>query len=347
MSAPIKVGIVGYGYASKTFHAPFIATLPGYELTAISSSNLDKVTADWPDVEVVSSPEQLFANPEIELVIIPTPNDTHYPLASQALAAGKHVVVDKPFTVTVEEAQSLQQQAQQAGKLLSVYHNRRWDAGYLTLKKLFADGCLGDIKYYESHFDRYRPVTRQRWREAAVAGGGIWYDLGPHLLDQALQFFGKPASITADLGMIRPGAEAVDYFHVLLHYPDKKVVLHATTVAAAESPLYVIHGMKGSYVKYGLDSQEENLKNGLLPTHENWGIDQRNGVVTLSQGDALISQEWQNEKGNYGGYYLAIHEAIRHGAANPVQPQEAIEIMKLIEAGILSDKQKRTVTLDC
>ncbi|HEM6842826.1 TPA: oxidoreductase [Providencia stuartii] len=347
MSAPIKVGIVGYGYASKTFHAPFIATLPGYELTAISSSNSDKVTADWPDVEVVSSPEQLFANPEIELVIIPTPNDTHYPLASQALAAGKHVVVDKPFTVTVEEAQSLQQQAQQAGKLLSVYHNRRWDAGYLTLKKLFADGCLGDIKYYESHFDRYRPVTRQRWREAAVAGGGIWYDLGPHLLGQALQFFGKPASITADLGMIRPGAEAVDYFHVLLHYPDKKVVLHATTVAAAESPLYVIHGMKGSYVKYGLDSQEENLKNGLLPTHENWGIDQRNGVVTLSQGDALISQEWQNEKGNYGGYYLAIHEAIRHGAANPVQPQEAIEIMKLIEAGILSDKQKRTVTLDC
>ncbi|EMN4128656.1 oxidoreductase [Providencia vermicola] len=346
MSAPIKVGIIGYGYASKTFHAPFIATLPGYELTAISSSQPDKVTTDWPNVTVVSSPEQLLANPEIELVIIPTPNDTHYPLASQALAAGKHVVVDKPFTVTVEEAEALQQQAQKAGKILSVYHNRRWDAGFLTLKQLFADGCLGDIKYYESHFDRYRPVTRQRWRESAVAGGGIWYDLGPHLLDQALQFFGKPTSIHADLAMIRPNAEAVDYFHVLLNYADKKVILHATTVAAAESPLYVVHGMKGSYVKYGLDSQEDKLKSGALPNDENWGVDERNGVVTLSQGDELISKEWVNKKGHYGGYYLKIFDAIRHGAENPVQPQEAIEIMKLIEAGIISAKEKRTVDID-
>ncbi|EKT63240.1 oxidoreductase [Providencia burhodogranariea] len=346
MSTPIKVGIVGYGYASKTFHAPFIATLQGYELTAISSSNPDKVSADWPNVAVVSSPEELFSNPEIELVIIPTPNDTHYPLASEALAAGKHVVVDKPFTITVEEAQALQKQAQDAGKLLSIYHNRRWDAGYLTLKKLLADGSLGDIKYYESHFDRYRPVTRQRWRESAAAGGGIWYDLGPHLLDQALQFFGKPKSITADLGIIRPAAEAVDYFHAILEYTDKKVILHSTTVAAAESPLYVVHGMKGSYVKYGLDSQEDCLKSGQLPIIENWGEDKRNGFVTLSQGDDLITQELINEKGNYGGYYLAIHDAIRHGAANPVLPQEAIDIMKVIEAGILSNKEKCTVNID-
>lgn len=346
MSAPIKVGIVGYGYASKTFHVPFIATLPEYELIAISSSNSAKVSADWPDVAVVSSPEELFSNPDIELVIIPTPNDTHYPLASEALAAGKNVVVDKPFTITVEEAQALQTQAQEAGKLLSVYHNRRWDAGYLTLKKLLADGSLGDIKYYESHFDRYRPVTRQRWRESAAAGGGIWYDLGPHLLDQALQFFGKPKSITADLSMIRPGAEAVDYFHAILEFTDKKVILHATTVAAAESPLYVVHGINGSYVKYGLDSQEDCLKSGQLPTNENWGKDERNGYVTLSQGDDLITQELVNEKGNYGGYYLAIHDAIRNEAANPVLPQEAIDIMKLIEAGILSNKEKRTVDID-
>ncbi|MCW2254622.1 scyllo-inositol 2-dehydrogenase (NADP+) [Providencia alcalifaciens] len=346
MSAPIKVGIVGYGYASKTFHVPFIATLPEYELTAISSSNPAKVSADWPDVAVVASPEELFSNPEIELVIIPTPNDTHYPLASEALAAGKHVVVDKPFTITVEEAKALQKQAQDTGKLLSVYHNRRWDAGYLTLKKLLADGSLGDIKYYESHFDRYRPVTRQRWRESAVAGGGIWYDLGPHLLDQALQFFGKPKSITADLGMLRPGAEAVDYFHSILEYADKKVILHSSTVAAAESPLYVVHGMKGSYVKYGLDSQEDCLKSGQLPTSQNWGEDKRNGSVTMSQGDDLITQELVNEKGNYGGYYLAIHDAIRNGALNPVLPQEAIDIMKVIEAGILSNKEKRTINID-
>lgn len=346
MSAPIKVGIVGYGYASKTFHAPFIATLPEYELTAISSSNPDKVTADWPNVAVVSSPEQLFSNPDIELVIIPTPNDTHYPLASEALAAGKHVVVDKPFTITVEEAQALQQQAIKAGKLLSVYHNRRWDAGYLTVKKLFADGSLGDIKYFESHFDRYRPQPRQRWRESAAVGGGIWYDLGPHLLDQVLQFFGKPKSITADLGRIRPGSEAVDYFHVQLGYANTKVVLHATTVAAAETPLYVIHGMQGSYVKYGLDSQEDCLKNGRRPTDAKWGEDKRNGILTLSQGSDLITQELPNELGNYGGYYLAIYEAIRNGAANPVLPQEAINVMMLIEAGIQSAKEKCTIELD-
>ncbi|EKT56183.1 oxidoreductase [Providencia sneebia] len=346
MSAPIKVGIIGYGYASKTFHVPFIVTLPEYQLTAISSSNPEKVTADWPEVAVVSTPEQLFSNPEIDLIIIPTPNDTHYPLASAALAAGKHVVVDKPFTITVEEAELLKQQAIKAGKLLSIYHNRRWDAGYLTLKKLLADGCLGDIKYYESHFDRYRPMTRQRWRESSVAGGGIWYDLGPHLLDQALQFFGKPQSITADLAMIRPGAEAVDYFHVILNYSDKKVILHSTTVAAAETPLYVVHGMNGSYVKYGLDSQEECLKNGMLPTGAEWGIDPKNGSVTLSQNDELVTTEWVNEKGNYGGYYLEIYEAIRHGAKNPVLPQEAIDIMRLIEAGILSAQEKRTVNVE-
>ena len=346
MSKAIKVGIVGYGYASKTFHAPFIANMDGYELVAISSSDPNKVKADWPDMTVVSSPESLFSNPDIELIVIPTPNDTHYPLAQEALAAGKHVVVDKPFTVTVDEAELLKQQAENAGLLLSVYHNRRWDSGFLTMKKLLADGRLGDIKYYESHFDRYRPAVRQRWREAAGAGGGIWYDLGPHLLDQVLQFFGQPQSITADLAMIRPGAEAVDYFHATLDYADKKVVLHSTTVAAAEQPVYIVHGMEGSYVKFGLDIQEDHLKVGEKPQGEDWGVDKRNGIVTLSRNDELSQQEWPNEKGNYGGYYQAIYDAIRHGKPNPVTAEQAINVMKLIEAGELSAKNRQTIELD-
>ncbi|MGO2333893.1 oxidoreductase [Providencia sp.] len=343
MSKPIKVGIIGYGYASKTFHTPFLARLAGFELTAISSSDPSKVKADWPNINVVSSPEAIFADPEIELVVIPTPNDTHYPLSRDALAAGKHVVVDKPFTLNVEEALKLKQQAEKAGKLLSIYHNRRWDSGFRTVKKLLQDGCLGEIKYYESHFDRFRPVVRQRWREADIPGAGIWYDLGPHLLDQVLQYFGKPKGITVDLGKIRPGAEAVDYFHAMLEYADKKVVLHSTILAAAPMPIYIIHGMKGSYVKYGLDTQEDCLKNGLFPQDESWGEDQNKGIVTLSQGDEFITQEWSNEKGNYGGYYEAIHDAIRLGKANLVTPNEAIDIMKLIEAGILSAKEKRTI----
>ncbi|CAK7055373.1 oxidoreductase [Providencia huaxiensis] len=343
MSKPIKVGVIGYGYASKTFHASFLGFLKEYDLTAISTSDPNKVKADWPNVNVVASPEAIFADNDIELVVIPTPNETHFPLAKAALSAGKHVVVDKPFTLDVAQAEQLKQQAEQSGKLLSIYHNRRWDSGFLTVKKILQDGCLGDIKYYESHFDRYRPMVRQRWREANIPGSGIWYDLGPHLLDQVLQYFGKPMGITADLAMIRPNAEAVDYFHVILQYATKKVVLHATTLAAAPMPIYVIHGMNGSYVKYGLDPQEDCLKSGMKPEGEKWGVDDNTGIVTLSQGEALITQPWPNEKGNYGGYYQAIYDAIRHNKPNPVTPSEAIDIMKLIEAGIRSATEKRTI----
>ncbi|CDH04557.1 putative NAD(P)-binding dehydrogenase, with glyceraldehyde-3-P dehydrogenase-like and NAD(P)-binding domains [Xenorhabdus bovienii str. oregonense] len=346
MSDFLKVGLVGYGYASKTFHAPLIAGTSNVELVAISSSDTEKIRKDWPTITVVSSPEALFSDPDIDLIVIPTPNDTHYPLAQKALAAGKHVVVDKPFTITVEEAEALKKQAEEANLLLSVFHNRRWDAGFLTVMSLIQENRLGKLKYYESHFDRYRPVVRQRWREAAGAGGGIWYDLGPHLLDQAVQLFGKPHAITVDLGMIRPNAEAVDYFHAQLNYPDLKVVLHATTVAAAESPIYILHGMEGSYVKYGLDTQEERLKAGERPPRTDWGYDIRDGNVTVSQGDDLITQIIPTLSGNYGAYYAAIRDAIVAGKLNPVTADEAILIMKLIEAGEKSAKKQRTILID-
>ncbi|ERT11479.1 oxidoreductase [Photorhabdus temperata] len=345
MSDLLKVGLVGYGYASKTFHAPLIAGTAGVRLVAISSSNAEKVKSDWSNIAVVSHPEDLFNDPEIDLIVIPTPNDTHYPLAQKALAAGKHVVVDKPFTITVEQAESLKQQAEQAGLLLSVFHNRRWDSGFLTIKSLIRENRLGKLRYFECHFDRYRPVVRQRWREAAGEGSGIWYDLGPHLLDQAVQLFGKPQSITADLGMIRPNAEAVDYFHVLLNYPDIKVVLHATTLAAAESAVYTLHGMEGSYVKYGLDPQEERLKVGERPPQADWGYDIRDGVVTLSREDELVTEYIPTLPGNYSAYYAAIRDAITIGKLNPVTASEAIQIMKLIEAGTESAKQQRTVII--
>ncbi|MQL47167.1 oxidoreductase [Photorhabdus khanii] len=345
MSDLLKVGLVGYGYASKTFHAPLIAGTAGVKLVAISSSNAEKVKSDWANIAVVSCPEDLFNDPEIDLIVIPTPNDTHYPLAQQALAAGKHVVVDKPFTITVEQAESLKQQAEQAGLLLSVFHNRRWDSGFLTIKSLIKENRLGKLRYFESHFDRYRPVVRQRWREAAGEGSGIWYDLGPHLLDQAVQLFGKPQSITADLGMIRPQAEAVDYFHVLLNYPDIKVVLHATTLAAAESAVYTLHGMEGSYVKYGLDPQEERLKAGERLPHADWGYDIRDGIVTLSREDELVTEYIPTLPGNYAAYYAAIRDAITIDKPNPVTASEAIQIMKLIEAGTESAKQQRTVAV--
>ncbi|AVJ17880.1 oxidoreductase [Serratia rhizosphaerae] len=340
MAETLRVGLVGYGYASKTFHAPLIAGTPGLELAAVVSSDAGKVHADWPALPVVSEPQALFNDPSLDLIVIPTPNDTHYPLAQQALAAGKHVVVDKPFTVTLSQARALQQQAQQRGLLLSVFHNRRWDSDFLTLKTLLQEGSLGDVVYFESHFDRFRPQVRQRWREQGGAGSGIWYDLGPHLIDQALQLFGKPQTLFVDLGQLRPGSQSVDYFHALLQYGKRRVVLHASMLAAAEGPRYIVHGTQGSYIKYGLDPQEDRLKAGERLPQADWGYDMRDGVVTLSRDDVLAEQPLLTLPGNYPAYYAAIRDAINGDGANPVPAAEAIAVMEMIELGIESDKQQ-------
>lgn len=340
MAETLRVGLVGYGYASKTFHAPLIAGTPGLELAAVVSSDAGKVHADWPALPVVSEPQALFNDPSLDLIVIPTPNDTHYPLAQQALAAGKHVVVDKPFTVTLSQARALQQQAQQRGLLLSVFHNRRWDSDFLTLKTLLQEGSLGDVVYFESHFDRFRPQVRQRWREQGGAGSGIWYDLGPHLIDQALQLFGKPQTLFVDRGQLRPGSQSVDYFHALLQYGKRRVVLHASMLAAAEGPRYIVHGTQGSYIKYGLDPQEDRLKAGERLPQADWGYDMRDGVVTLSRDDVLAEQPLLTLPGNYPAYYAAIRDAINGDGANPVPAAEAIAVMEMIELGIESDKQQ-------
>lgn len=345
MSENIRVGLIGYGYASKTFHAPLIAGTAGMTLAAVSSSDAAKVQADWPGVPVVSEPKHLFNDPNIDLIVIPTPNDTHFPLAKAALESGKHVVVDKPFTVTLSQARELDALARSLGRLLSVFHNRRWDSDFLTVKALLDDGVLGEVAFFESHFDRFRPQVRDRWREQAGPGSGIWYDLAPHLLDQAVNLFGLPVSMTVDLAQLRPGAQATDYFHAILSYPQRRVVLHGTLLAAAESARYIIHGTRGSYVKYGLDPQEERLKSGERPPQEEWGYDMRDGVLTRMEGDEQIEESWLTRPGNYPAYYAAIRDALNGVAENPVPASQAIQIMELIELGIESAKQRATLSL--
>jgi predicted dehydrogenase len=343
MAEKIRVGLVGYGYASKTFHAPLIVGTLGMELAAVSSSDATKVHADWPLMTVVNDPQALFNDPSIDLIVIPTPNDTHFPLAQQAMAAGKHVVVDKPFTVTLSQAQQLQQQAEQSGLLLSVFHNRRWDSDFLTLKALLKEGSLGEVVYFESHFDRFRPEIRQRWREQAGAGSGIWYDLGPHLIDQTLQLFGKPETLFVDLGELRPGSQSVDYFHAVLNYGKRRVVLHSTVLAPAATARYIVHGTQGSFVKFGLDPQEDRLKVGERLPQEDWGYDMRDGIVTLSRDGALIEKPLLTIPGNYPAYYAAIRDAINGEGTNPVPASEAISVMEMIELGLESAKQQKAL----
>ncbi|MEP8985309.1 oxidoreductase [Enterobacter cloacae] len=345
MSDSIRVGLIGFGYASKTFHAPLIAGTPGMALAAVSSSDATKVHADWPGVPVVSEPKHLFNDPNIDLIVIPTPNDTHFPLAKAALEAGKHVVVDKPFTVTLSQARELDALAKSLGRLLSVFHNRRWDSDFLTVKALLSEGTLGEITFFESHFDRFRPQVRNRWREQAGPGSGIWYDLAPHLLDQAVNLFGLPVSMTVDLTQLRPGAQTTDYFHAVLSYPQRRIVLHGTMVAAAESARYILHGTRGSYVKFGLDPQEERLKNGERLPQEDWGYDMRDGVVTKVEGETLVEETLLTIPGNYPAYYAAVRDALNGTGENPVPASQAIQIMELIELGIESAKHRATLCL--
>ncbi|MEX1838883.1 oxidoreductase [Enterobacter cloacae] len=345
MSDSIRVGLIGYGYASKTFHAPLIAGTPGMALAAVSSSDATKVHADWPGVPVVSEPKHLFNDPNIDLIVIPTPNDTHFPLAKAALEAGKHVVVDKPFTVTLSQARELDALAKSLGRLLSVFHNRRWDSDFLTVKALLSEGTLGEITFFESHFDRFRPQVRNRWREQAGPGSGIWYDLAPHLLDQAVNLFGLPVSMTVDLAQLRPGAQTTDYFHAVLSYPQRRIVLHGTMVAAAESARYILHGTRGSYVKFGLDPQEDRLKNGERLPQEDWGYDMRDGVVTKVEGETLVEETLLTIPGNYPAYYAAVRDALNGTGENPVPASQAIQIMELIELGIESAKHRATLCL--
>lgn len=350
MKETFNVGLVGYGFASQTFHAPLIAATPGLKLTAVSSRDADKVHAALPDVEVDATPQALFARRDIDLVVIPTPNETHFPLAKAALAAGKHVVVDKPFTVTLSEGRLLRGQAEDSGKLLSVFHNRRWDSDFLTVRELLAAGTLGRLVHFESHFDRFRPAVRDRWRERPKPGGGIWYDLGPHLLDQVRLLFGMPRSILLDLHMRRDGARIDDDFHALLEYDGLRVVLHASALVAAESPRFVLHGTRGSYVKYGLDPQEDRLKAGETPAPQ-WGEDRRHGVLTLAEGAedsgdvTLTTREHATLPGDYLAYYAGVRDALLGEGAGPVAVDDALAVMQLLEAGLDSARQGRWVRI--
>jgi predicted dehydrogenase len=244
--------------------------------------------------------------------------------------------VDKPFTVTLDEAGELRSLADRLGLLLSVFHNRRWDADFLTLRSLLNDGRLGQITYLESRFERFRPLVRDRWRERAGAGGGLWYDIGPHLLDQALQLFGRPASVQGTLEIQRYAAEAVDYFRVVLMYPGLRVVLQGGMLGIDGGPRLIVQGSKGCYVKHGFDPQEEALKRGENPSHPDWGKDGSDGVLMIAGLGDAEQKTVPSLRGDYSCYYRAIADALLNGGSNPVPADDAVEVMRMIELVCLS-----------
>ena len=338
----IGVGLVGYGFAGKTFHAPLIRAVEGLDLKAIASSDAAKVKKDFPGMTVFADPAEMFARSEIDLVVIATPNDSHAPLARAAIAAGKHVVIDKPFTLDMEEARDLIAKAERRDRLLSVFHNRRWDSDFLAAKFGVESGVLGRVTHFESHIDRFRPEVRDRWRERRGPGAGVWYDLAPHMADQALQLFGLPDGVLGHLFLQRTGAQADDWAHAVLIYPDRRVILHASMIAAGGSPRFLVHGERGSLVKRGIDQQEAQLLEGMQPGAPGWGVDLDRMEIWNS---ARECRGMPTPAGDHRKYYMGIRDALRGVAPNIVPPIQALAVMAVMEAAAASSTEGRLMQL--
>ncbi|HDS9357665.1 TPA: oxidoreductase [Enterobacter chengduensis] len=339
----INVALIGYGFVGKTFHAPLIQSVDGLTLAVVSSRDEEKVKRDVPNAIVVATPEEAIQHPDVDLVVIASPNATHAPLATLALNAGKHVVVDKPFTLDLQEARDLIALADEKQLLLSVFHNRRWDSDFLGIKQTIEKGTLGQVKHFESHIDRFRPEVRVRWREQNVPGSGLWFDLGPHMIDQTLQLFGLPLSIQGNIATLRDGAEINDWAHVVLNYPEHKVVLHCSMLVAGGVSRFTVHGDKASVVKARIDQQEAQLLAGIVPGSESWGEDGDDMVLFNAQGEASALP---TPKGDQRQYYVSVRDALLGKIENPVHPVEALAVMAVLEAAVTSSETGSTQALE-
>ncbi|WP_284734767.1 oxidoreductase [Sphingosinicella terrae] len=335
----IGVGLIGYGLGGAVFHAPLIQACSGLSLEAVATSRPGPA-----GVATVRDPQALIDDPALSLIVVVTPNETHLALARAALEKGKHVVIDKPFVPTVAEADALIALAERQDRVLSVFHNRRWDGDFLTVRELVASGRLGEIMLAEMHWDRFRLGLRAGWKDRAAAGTGLLYDLGSHLIDQALQLFGPPDAVSADSAAHREGAGIDDYFDLTLAYGERRVRLCAATIVTAPRPRFALHGTGGSYVKYGLDPQEPQLQAELRPGDEGFAVEDPawHGIFTDPDGR---NERIATRPGRYLDYYAGIAAAIRGEASVPVDPADARSGLALIEAARRSAAEGRTIRL--
>ncbi len=344
MENKIKVGLVGWGISAKVFHAPFLKASPHYEVTSVLERHNQQSKVLFPEANIVTSFDELLQQ-DIDLVVITTPNDTHYPYTQQALETGRHVVVEKPFTVHSREAAQLGRLAKEKNRVLAVYHNRRYVSDYFTLKKILDEKWLGEVHTFEAHYDRYRAEERpSAWREKPFPGSGILYDLGAHLLDQTLILFGLPKTITADVKLQRPHAKAVDWFEVRLDYGSLQTTLKAGMLVREPGPRYLVHGSKGSFIKSGEDPQEARLRAGEMPSadmgrepEEIWGL------LHIEKDGVIIREKVPSERGDYGLFYEDLYQTLAHQKPFPVKPEQAYNVIKLIELAEESSQKKCTI----
>jgi scyllo-inositol 2-dehydrogenase (NADP+) len=362
MSTPIRTAVLGYGFAGRIFHSPFVHAVPGLELTTIVQRHGDNAAADYPATRVLRSVDEAFADPAIDLIVVATPNDSHVEMATRSLEAGKHVVIDKPIAGTSKEVLDLIALAKKQGKVLAPFHNRRFDGDFLTVRKLATEGRLGRITLVDSHFDRFRPIQRQNsWKEAGGAANGLLFDLGPHLLDQALALFGVPQSITASVRQERDVTAIEDAFDIVLEFAGEagrgvRYECHATMIAAEPAPRFKVHGTLGSYVKFGLDPQEAALLGGARPEElgspQPWLPEAESawGTLTLAPDPAepakLNRSKLASEVGDYRTFYANVRDAIRGEAPLVVSAEDGYRSIRVLELALQSSDEGRTLPVD-
>jgi len=365
MSQEISVGVLGFGLGGRVFHCPFVSAVPGLELTAIMTSKGDEALKSYPAVKIVTSVDEMLDLLGIDAVVVSTPNETHFALAKQCLQAGKHVVIDKPFSATSAEAAELGQIAASKGVHVIPFHNRRYDGDFRSIQKLIAEHAVGRLVTFESHFDRFRPIPRENtWKEAGNPANGMLFDLGPHLVDQAIALFGRPTAITASVRSDRDHTEIEDAFDITLHYPDysgitgKGLLAHCRTsyLACDNAPRFLLHGTTGSFKKHGLDPQEPKLVSGAkVPVQgspEVWLQEDEKawGTLTVAPTPAdpatLVTQQIKTEPGDYRLFYANVRDAILGTAPLAITPEDGYRVIKLLELARISSAEARTVPVE-
>jgi predicted dehydrogenase len=352
MQEPIRVGVVGFGLAGRIFHTAVIQATPGLDLATVVQRSGDDAKKEYPEAHVARSVEEMLSDVGIQLVVIATPSYSHYELAKQCLHEQRHVVIDKPFTLTSEEAAKLIATARHRNLTVTAYQNRRWDGDFKTVRQVIAGGELGRLVSFESHIDRFRPAPRRDvWRESGGPGGGTLFDLGPHLIDQAMTLFGPPAAITANVRVERDHAAVDDAWNLFLEYEQPyrmTVALRATLTACAPGPRYVLHGTKGSFTKWGLDPQEDQLKAGMRPDAPGFGEEPESawGELKLSCDGAPVTRRVKTERGDYRAFYENVRDVLLGKAELEVKPEQAWRTTRLIELARESSGQGRRLRVD-
>ena len=344
----LNVALCSYGMSGKVFHAPLITAEAGLTLHTILQRSEPTALADYPQVNIVKTFEEILTNPDTHLVVVNTPNELHYPMTKAALQAGKHVVVEKPFTLDLDQGHELIALARGQKKILSVFQNKRLESDHLDVQKIIESGALGRIVEVEWHYDRYRTnVTHKKWKEDKLPGSGTWCDLGIHMVDSMLCLFGKPKAVYADMRSLRRAEGSTDYFNVCFHYADMRVILRSSTYVSEKGATVAIHGDKGSFLKFGQDVQEAQMLRGVIPGVEGWAQpgEDNYGILHTHNNGAATRTIIPGQRGCYEHYYQKIAAAISGKSLLVFLPQQSLLGVELLLAGEMSAREQKLISL--